>query len=475
MARSMKEYGTIQKITNGKGWGSWPFFIFFALGFFVVYEGNSYSQMAYGAATGAAPSYVVYCTGMLSGAVGALLFHVLTKSGLTAKRGLAYLLFALALAALLVTWFVHMPAVFWAAFALFSVITGLCVTASAYCLYKNMQPGHKTGVRLALAAIVGIFASYAADFVFPLQAMPRMTAMAVAMFVILLVAFKRQSFFELINRQERGYADEGEDRKRFLYVFFTIAFAIVVMSYLIGVSDMAILTSSLSAPGGTAVVPQVLLYFPGILAAGALADAKDGKYLPIVTFVCTLLTAPTAIQVGSLSEFAENSGITYFLGGFFMIYIILSPISIAQRAKNPVLIIVAVVVVYYVFSGLGAVTYNLFLPADSGSLLSIYIAISASLLLAFYLSGELHPRGDVAVAAGPVVTEGAQFNALAQKYRLTNREAEALRLLLDGSSTADIAQTMVVTEHTVQKYIGSMMAKCDAKSRVELITKFAGA
>ncbi|MBU9713944.1 response regulator [Evansella tamaricis] len=59
-----------------------------------------------------------------------------------------------------------------------------------------------------------------------------------------------------------------------------------------------------------------------------------------------------------------------------------------------------------------------------------------------------------------------------QENPLTERENEVLRLMADGKSTKDIADTLYLTNGTVRNYISSILEKLEVGNRIEAITKF---
>jgi DNA-binding CsgD family transcriptional regulator len=74
-----------------------------------------------------------------------------------------------------------------------------------------------------------------------------------------------------------------------------------------------------------------------------------------------------------------------------------------------------------------------------------------------------------------VIVEPAQpariYPLLMAAYRLTERERDVTRLILQGNSTAQIAATLVVSTHTVQQHLKNIFEKTGVRSRRDLVGK----
>ncbi len=55
---------------------------------------------------------------------------------------------------------------------------------------------------------------------------------------------------------------------------------------------------------------------------------------------------------------------------------------------------------------------------------------------------------------------------------LTKKEYKVFNYLLEGKTNREIAELMVVTQHTVKAHVSAVLKKLKVKRRVELILKY---
>lgn len=60
------------------------------------------------------------------------------------------------------------------------------------------------------------------------------------------------------------------------------------------------------------------------------------------------------------------------------------------------------------------------------------------------------------------------MEAISQKYELTPRESELVRLLYEGKSNGDIAQALFISESTVKTHLYNIFRKMGVKNRIEV-------
>jgi DNA-binding NarL/FixJ family response regulator len=115
--------------------------------------------------------------------------------------------------------------------------------------------------------------------------------------------------------------------------------------------------------------------------------------------------------------------------------------------------------------GLVRVGLRGFLLADAGSE-DVYAALQAA-AHGLLVVDPILARAVPGLATSPLLDESATDGTL------TDREREVLQLLALGLPNKAIARRLGVSEHTIKFHVGSILAKLDAGSRTEAVTRAA--
>jgi tetratricopeptide (TPR) repeat protein/DNA-binding CsgD family transcriptional regulator/TolB-like protein len=74
---------------------------------------------------------------------------------------------------------------------------------------------------------------------------------------------------------------------------------------------------------------------------------------------------------------------------------------------------------------------------------------------------------------GPLrVENGDAFSGLLEKYGITAREGEIIRLLLEGRDNKAITRALFISDHTVKNHIHHIYRKLEIRNRIQLVQRF---
>ncbi len=443
--------------------------VYFALGIFVVFESDSFFSMLQNQIALNSPEYMVYTVLSFFAAIGALLILAIRKLRTNIRNALVTSAYVMATSLPSISFLLAEPTVFWIALIIFNIIVGINASACAFFLYRMIKAEKYAVIMLSISTLFGVLLTYAVDLLFPEQTTLLIVLLGTAVIAMMYLGIRRIGLFELLDAKYDSDSFDGHSHKqpRFLTVLLSTCAAVAIMSYMIGINDTILFSTLIEQSATTVYTPQMLLYLPGLLIAGVLANYKGGRYFPITTLAVTLLVAPAAMQLSSTEAFLQFSGAMYFLGAFFLIYIMTSLVTLAKTSPRPEIIASLPAFIFFFMSAIGSMSSGLLADVDSLILLMVYIALAAIMLIIFYFSGNLQQT-----PIEPRPTPSPALEELAKETGFTNRETEVLRYLLDGYQTSQIAAKMVVTENTVYKYVSSMITKTGVRSRSALVSKF---
>ncbi|MFM2312356.1 MAG: hypothetical protein RLZZ04_1632 [Cyanobacteriota bacterium] len=92
---------------------------------------------------------------------------------------------------------------------------------------------------------------------------------------------------------------------------------------------------------------------------------------------------------------------------------------------------------------------------------------------AWRLSNPLEENRAIAESSKPSSTEKNdetyQPQQLSDRLKLTPRETEVLKLIMEGRSNIEIGQQLHLSHRTIEKYVSSLLRKSELNNRIELI------
>ena len=213
-----------------------------------------------------------------------------------------------------------------------------------------------------------------------------------------------------------------------------------------------------------------LFYGLGLVVAGCVGDC-DRR---LVMALCGMALITPFLMLALLGAGVAGAPlwmVAYFLTGFFVVYRVLLMMDLADGQAE-----VGVAAFGLLFGRLGDAAGSgayLMLGAVPVALIVLALALFAvAMVIMLRLYQMLYLQtAEVAIAPASSVThdEWAQFETFAQRYGLTARERDVLRLVLAEKSNSEIAAELVITEATVKYHVGNLLKKTGCKNRLEVL------
>lgn len=414
--------------------------------------------------------YAVYSLSVALGVFGFYAYQAYVRGG-RLKRGI--LLAAYPLAALLVPLLVQSESaarLYGITAALF-LLAGFHTGLASLRLFQVYREYAHAGRVLAAASFLGITAHYVlvrAAGGHNILALQWAVIAAIACLCLLTLRLPTESPVSP-DARDVGFAVE---KKPYMLLLLTTGAVIAGLSFLIGISDSISVQQMppFILPRASFFYP-LLFYIPGQVAACLLSDIRAGRYLYFATIVCVIALVPITILLETPEEFYLNAGLNYFIGGFFLTYIMTSFISIAHLARRKLLTICLPGIIYPFFCAVGGLLSRpISAKLDLFMILAGYSAILALLVAAMYLSikymGRIRP--DEERRPGPSAHAQLDIQSVGRTYGLTSREKEVLPYLLSAMTADEIAAALHISVNTLKTHTRNILGKTNAASRREL-------
>lgn len=356
-------------------------------------------------------------------------------------------------------------------YVLIVVFIGVCLLASgtigalayyhaAVGMSGNDSLGQFCGFGIAAAALLQIF-----TIASPLPIMGRALVLLLALCIALVLVLIDDPETAIANETPKQTASTPPGVR---YCFILIAI-VAVISFIGGMNDGILTQMNAESQLDLYAFPR-LFYLAGVIAAGFIADYRDGRYLGLVMFSAILCSIIGLLFVGDPNTMFANACIYSLLAGFSIIFFTVPFMRLAVRTTKPALWASMGRAVRLPFMAIGTILMSSFLgsmPLAMTLGLSIFLCI---VLIVLFWSGGFFavPTSMNAIATRESINAQA-IDAFAAMYGLTSREEEILTMLYQGLSTSQIGNKLFISEKTVRNHISNTMSKTGTSSRTELL------
>ena len=216
---------------------------------------------------------------------------------------------------------------------------------------------------------------------------------------------------------------------------------------------------------GISLETSRLFYGVGLLCAGILGD-RDRTYGAFCC-MCSLVTPFLSLSLaGANAPSTLLWALGYFLFGFFAVYRVTLFADLASAIDAPHL------------AGAGLLLGRLGDAAGTALCLAagehtvFLIALTAVFFLAttgvFFAYARRLQASEPEPEPEPSLSEEELFEQFWRGMDLSPRQAEVLRLMLDGCTNQQIATKLVVSDNTVKFHVRNVLKKTGCRNRVEL-------
>lgn len=256
---------------------------------------------------------------------------------------------------------------------------------------------------------------------------------------------------------------------------------VILMSCIFATLDNAVTLVHAEGSADIGQWPRLLLAVSGLLA-GVLFDLKGRRFMDIIMYCMTLLSTICVVVIELGGPFLAGLIVFYLSAGFFVVYFSTGFVELAGCMKLPEL-----------WAGLGRTANNfcaVIIGPVSVAMLSsgnsMMISVTALVLFAlisitmFLYSGRV--KTDFAQEESIRVSDEEKqerdiqkFTAFAERFSLTDREQEVMKLLLTSDGNVqDLAGELYISRAALYRHLTSLNEKTNTKSRIGLLQFYYG-
>ena len=256
---------------------------------------------------------------------------------------------------------------------------------------------------------------------------------------------------------------------------------VILMSCIFATLDNAVTLVHAEGSVDIGQWPRLLLSVSGLLA-GVLFDLKGRRFMDIIMYCVTLLSTICVVVIELGGPFLAGLIVFYLSAGFFAIYFTTGFVELADCMKRPAL-----------WAGLGRTANNfcavIIGPVSVAMLASgnsMMICVTTLVLFAlisitmFLYAGrvktdlELEKEEDQD-AVKTDENDIRKFTAFAERFSLTEREQEVMKLLLTSDGNVqDLAGELYISRAALYRHLTFLNEKTNTKSRIGLLQFYYG-
>ena len=356
-----------------------------------------------------------------------------------------------------------------AAMALGGFLGGASLWAAAVAL----RPTGMTGKLYAAAIAASVAVQYPIQNYF---AAPHFRLAAVAAAAALFVRAMPPSFGEPARRLP------PQERRTPAAEFLFAAAMVVLLSYFYSLGDGVLM--KLNAEGKLTVFkwPR-LFYILSLMVAGWAADLRSGRALAVISLAAAALTAFYPFLLASGSGGYQIFHLCFWcFAGFYVICFSVPFMRMAEERNFPELWACLGRIIKQ-FVNCAGVVFTSALTEVSGARWIFWCNAALVAAMAAWLAfgrrigvGETYAQDteDEAPAA-PQPTEDERIAAFAEKYGLSARETEILKMLAARNAeqtTQELADALGVSRRTCERRLSALYAKTGAKNRADMMIAY---
>lgn len=334
-------------------------------------------------------------------------------------------------------------------------------------------------------ALVGLSMAIAIFLQYVMQTLIHNNLFLVICFEFILAVL---SLFEINNnivpptndRNTRKDTTIFETKNIWVYVFATI-----LMTMILSLNDAYLVDLSAHTDTVKLFSWVRLFYCLGLVLAGIIYDFKNSAYFNTFVACAMMLSTVAYAFIGNTSDFNINMAIMYFYCGFYVMFLTMHFIRIANEERindsswqflipsyGRVSRCVTTAVVTFTMILLGnavSVQIMILVSCTLAIILVVLLAVN-DILVVKEESRKIEESLVISEQNEDIDLEEELWSEFVKKYGFTERECDVLeRLIHTESNLQDISEELYISKRVVQRHITSIYEKTSRLTRIGLL------